>query len=163
MSKRSRKTSAVAAKRKSEDVHRCKYRRRVSQLERQLAQQTRALQVVRSRLMILRLAMGPRTSVLALEKMNEAHNRHSGEESLSRDFIRNAVIVRDKSTCYLCRRVLERHEITLDHYIPIVCGGTFSIDNLRVACDPCNTLKGDRLYEELDLRQFRKHNPKYKR
>lgn len=61
---------------------------------------------------------------------------------------RAAVIKRDRSTCYWCRRVLQLNEISLDHIIPISKGGTHSETNLTVSCKPCNSSKGAKLLQQ---------------
>lgn len=58
--------------------------------------------------------------------------------------LREAIIGRDKSTCYLCSRHLQLHEVTLDHVIPSAKGGAHTAANLRVACRKCNSGKGAR-------------------
>lgn len=58
---------------------------------------------------------------------------------------RKAIVARDNSTCYLCKRTLSPHEITLDHYIPLSAGGPHTMANLRVACRPCNSRKWNHL------------------
>jgi 5-methylcytosine-specific restriction protein A len=54
---------------------------------------------------------------------------------------RKAIIERDSSTCYLCRRTLARDEVTLDHVLALARGGSHTADNLRVACMGCNVRK----------------------
>lgn len=61
-----------------------------------------------------------------------------------------AITKRDNSTCYLCLRHLEPHEITYDHVVPIARNGDHTNANHRVACSPCNSRKNDKLLEELD-------------
>lgn len=64
---------------------------------------------------------------------------------------RQIIIERDNSTCYLwCKRKLPPHMITLDHVVPLSRGGTHTYDNLRVACQSCNSRKNAKLLEELD-------------
>lgn len=63
---------------------------------------------------------------------------------------RAAIIKRDNSTCYLCLRVVTEDTIHLDHVIPLKRGGSHTYDNLRVACQRCNSRKKDRLVSELD-------------
>ena len=60
------------------------------------------------------------------------------------------IIERDAATCYMCRRKLAFEEITLDHVRPRSRGGDDSDSNLKVACEPCNNRKGDRLPEECE-------------
>ncbi len=56
---------------------------------------------------------------------------------------REDIIRRDKSTCYLCGKTCEPHEIHLDHVMPLSKGGHHTAENLRVACSTCNLAKGD--------------------
>jgi hypothetical protein len=53
------------------------------------------------------------------------------------------IVVRDRSTCAYCARVLTRSEIQLDHVLPRVEGGRDRADNLVVACASCNQSRGD--------------------
>jgi 5-methylcytosine-specific restriction protein A len=67
---------------------------------------------------------------------------------------RQAVILRDHSTCYLCNRVLQNNEITLDHVIPLARGGWDTESNLKVACRSCNCRKKNKLLSELNPEFF---------
>jgi 5-methylcytosine-specific restriction endonuclease McrA len=61
----------------------------------------------------------------------------------------NRLISQYGSQCYLCKEPFERKEdITLDHWIPKVEGGTDDITNLRLAHDRCNGEKGRLLPEQ---------------
>lgn len=60
------------------------------------------------------------------------------------------IVARDSSTCYLCGRILEINEVTLDHVVPLARGGSHINENLRVACRSCNGRKKDKLLSELD-------------
>ncbi len=55
---------------------------------------------------------------------------------------RKAVIERDNWTCYLCLQICTSQNVTLDHVVPLLRGGTHTVDNLRVACRSCNSSKG---------------------
>lgn len=57
---------------------------------------------------------------------------------------RSLIVLRDKSICYICKKLLKTNEVTLDHVIPLAKGGHHSYLNLRVACRPCNSRKGHR-------------------
>lgn len=53
---------------------------------------------------------------------------------------------RDGFKCYYCEHEFdELSEITIDHFYPKAHGGTWDIKNLRLACQPCNSLKSDTL------------------
>jgi len=75
-----------------------------------------------------------------------ARRRHARIEQVNR----RKIIERDNSTCYMCGRKLGYLEIVLDHVIPIARGGSHSEDNMKVACAPCNSRKGDKLPAECE-------------
>lgn len=57
-----------------------------------------------------------------------------------------ALVLRDGADCFLCRKPFkEELDITFDHWIPQSKGGTWDLDNLRLAHKRCNALKGDRI------------------
>ena len=64
------------------------------------------------------------------------------------------VFTRDQFKCYYCgldgKRDFESWLIlTIDHIHPHAKGGSRSMDNLVTACQPCNLLKGKRVYKSL--------------
>lgn len=62
-----------------------------------------------------------------------------------RPVIRSAIIARDDSMCWICKRTVPEHEIHLDHVIPISKGGKHDPENVKVTCAPCNLWKGNRI------------------
>lgn len=50
-----------------------------------------------------------------------------------------------KAPCYRCRKKLTFLTITVDRIIPGCEGGTYRRNNIRPACDPCNTSTGGKL------------------
>jgi 5-methylcytosine-specific restriction endonuclease McrA len=54
---------------------------------------------------------------------------------------RKEVLRRDKHTCQYCGST---KQLTLDHVLPRSKGGKHSWDNVVIACERCNSLKGDR-------------------
>jgi len=54
---------------------------------------------------------------------------------------RREVLRRDKHTCQYCGST---KKLTLDHVIPRSKGGKHSWDNVVIACERCNSRKGDR-------------------
>jgi 5-methylcytosine-specific restriction endonuclease McrA len=57
---------------------------------------------------------------------------------------RRAIYERDEGRCSYCGRMLMRNEATIDHVVPKSRGGADGWTNLVLACEPCNTRKGDR-------------------
>lgn len=52
--------------------------------------------------------------------------------------------IRDGADCFLCgKEFKEESDITFDHWIPQSRGGTWDLENLRLAHKRCNALKGD--------------------
>jgi 5-methylcytosine-specific restriction endonuclease McrA len=52
----------------------------------------------------------------------------------------------DGTCCWWCRKELPLEELTLDHLRPKSRGGSNSLENLRLACLPCNTSRGNSSY-----------------
>ena len=53
-----------------------------------------------------------------------------------------AIVARDGAACWICDEPIAADAATLDHVKPRCRGGTSTLDNLRIACAPCNSLKG---------------------
>ena len=86
----------------------------------------------------------------------ELHLRE--EEKSVKDFLRKSDLKmtrpeliqfladRDGDFCFICKKGWdENDEVTIDHWIPLARGGTWHLDNLRLAHKPCNARKGDRM------------------
>ena len=54
-------------------------------------------------------------------------------------------------TCYLCLKCIKFGEDSLEHKIPLSCGGTNEYNNLAVACRSCNSSKGAKTTQEYIL------------
>lgn len=50
--------------------------------------------------------------------------------------------------CYLCDNVFQTNDLTIDHVLPKIKGGSRACNNLMPACRHCNTLKGDKFTQE---------------
>ncbi|NES97570.1 MAG: HNH endonuclease [Desertifilum sp. SIO1I2] len=50
------------------------------------------------------------------------------------------------SCCWWCGCNLPPEKLTLDHLKPSSRGGTNSLENLRLACSPCNSSRGNSLF-----------------
>lgn len=62
--------------------------------------------------------------------------------SRSRRRLRQRVYWRDNGICAYCGKLVKYDDSTLDHVQPLVLGGSHSIHNTVLACQPCNREKG---------------------
>jgi len=65
--------------------------------------------------------------------------------------IRRRRLFKADPRCSYCGCDLNWHTATLDHVVPTSKGGTDSMDNLVLACQPCNVQKADKLLAEGDV------------
>jgi 5-methylcytosine-specific restriction endonuclease McrA len=61
-------------------------------------------------------------------------------------FSKANLYVRDLYTCQYCNTPYTKHNLTLDHVLPISKGGKTSWTNIVAACGPCNTRKSNRTH-----------------
>lgn len=56
------------------------------------------------------------------------------------------IIERDGDFCYICKKDFSKKDKrTIDHWIPLSKGGTWSLENLRLAHKKCNAWKSNRV------------------
>ncbi|MGB7271898.1 MAG: HNH endonuclease [Geitlerinemataceae cyanobacterium] len=48
--------------------------------------------------------------------------------------------------CWWCRKALLYQQLTIEHLKPKSKGGSNNLENLRLACSPCNQGRRDSLY-----------------
>jgi len=53
-----------------------------------------------------------------------------------------------KGKCYYCEKRFHPSELTMDHVVPIIRGGTSNKSNLVTACEDCNQKKNNLLPSE---------------
>jgi hypothetical protein len=58
---------------------------------------------------------------------------------------RARLLRKNGSRCYLCHETFLANQLTLDHLKPRSRGGSNKLENLRLACFPCNNRRSDRL------------------
>ena len=56
--------------------------------------------------------------------------------------MRGRVYSKDRGICGICGKPVNRYEFTIDHIIPLAKGGSNDEDNLQVAHEFCNKVKG---------------------
>lgn len=71
-------------------------------------------------------------------------------------FSRPNIFIRDNYHCQYCGSQFPKGQLTLDHVIPIVQGGSKSWENIVTACKPCNQRKGGRTPSQAGLSLVRK-------
>jgi len=59
------------------------------------------------------------------------------------------IYIRDNFECVYCGA---KHDLTIDHVIPISKGGENTWDNMVSACRRCNSKKGDRTPDEANMK-----------
>lgn len=75
-----------------------------------------------------------------VEDVKEKPNKSTRKEII--EFVSR----RDGYFCYICDKPFRSpKDVTIDHFWPLAHGGTWALDNLKLAHQPCNNLKGDAL------------------
>lgn len=70
-------------------------------------------------------------------------------------FSRANIYARDHHTCQYCGQKCSTDDLTFDHVIPIVKGGSKTWNNIVTSCIDCNHQKGGRTPEEAGMRLIR--------
>jgi 5-methylcytosine-specific restriction endonuclease McrA len=70
---------------------------------------------------------------------------------LSIPLTRRTVMLRDNYTCQYCGAQPPKSNLTIDHVVPKVRGGSTTWENLVCACKPCNLRKGSRTPEDANM------------
>ena len=71
---------------------------------------------------------------------------------LSIPLTRRTVMMRDNYTCQYCGTQPPKSNLTIDHVLPKVRGGSTTWENVVCACKLCNLRKGSRTPEEANMR-----------
>lgn len=58
------------------------------------------------------------------------------------DNVKKLLYMNANGKCALCGRKLLFEDITIDHKIPLACGGADSVENLQICCLEDNQFKG---------------------
>ena len=48
-----------------------------------------------------------------------------------------------QAKCFYCNSLLKRHEVTMDHLLPVSKGGQSNKNNVVICCKACNNKKRD--------------------
>lgn len=67
------------------------------------------------------------------------------------------LLLRDGLVCYLCGGGFDSSELRIEHKLPRSRGGKDNLENLGLACSPCDGEKGDMTVEE--YRAYLERNP----
>lgn len=90
-------------------------------------------------------------SILRLLKYVKIRRRHQDVK-----FSRANIYARDHHTCQYCGKKCATENLTFDHVIPSVRGGTKTWGNIVTCCIDCNHRKGGRTPEEAGMRLIRR-------
>lgn len=71
-------------------------------------------------------------------------------------FSRSNIFLRDGYVCQYCGIKANSYDLTLDHIVPKSLGGESCWENVVTACQKCNSHKGDRPLECVELKLIRK-------
>lgn len=80
------------------------------------------------------------------KKVREELQLIKGTESYRQ--LRIKMLKRQAFLCAYCGCSLEGKAANIEHILPVRIGGTNKIDNLVMACQPCNKRKGNKLYHK---------------
>jgi len=72
-------------------------------------------------------------------KQTSAEEKASAKEKIAN------IMMLEKSVCGYCGMEHETKRMHVDHIVPISRGGRHAADNIQIACQRCNTSKGDRM------------------
>ena len=68
-----------------------------------------------------------------------------------------ALVARDGQTCWYCGFLLEWEEMTVEHMVSLSSGGPNHLDNLVIACEPCNQEAHTKSVSEKPFHIFRNY------
>jgi len=71
-------------------------------------------------------------------------------------FSRANIYARDRYTCQYCGNKCRAEDLTFDHVVPIVMGGTKTWGNIVTCCVDCNHQKGGKTPEKAEMKLIRK-------
>ena len=66
-------------------------------------------------------------------------------------FSRSNIFLRDMYRCQYCSNIFDSKQLTLDHVVPRSKGGETSWENIVTSCKTCNTSKGSKTIEPINL------------
>jgi 5-methylcytosine-specific restriction endonuclease McrA len=66
-------------------------------------------------------------------------------------FSRKMLFKRDKYRCIYCNKSLKPDQATVDHIVPRSAGGISSFTNCVTSCYQCNSKKGNRTLEQVNM------------
>lgn len=74
-------------------------------------------------------------------KLNRRKRRRK-QLAINNKLKRKLIPNNDFGICCYCKNTFNAKELTIEHKTPICLGGTSEIENIDLACAPCNQLKG---------------------
>lgn len=64
--------------------------------------------------------------------------------------------IRDQGCCQYCGKHFKRQKLTMDHVYPKSKGGMLNWQNVVLSCKGCNSRKGSKLLQQVDMKLIKK-------
>ncbi len=82
-----------------------------------------------------------RGNQVSKRRRNARRSRSQNDQRVSGR--KRRVAKRDGRRCYLCGATFVLTDLTEEHVVPKSRGGSNNIENIKLACQPCNEAKGN--------------------
>jgi 5-methylcytosine-specific restriction endonuclease McrA len=71
------------------------------------------------------------------------HKKKRRKQQLINQKLRKTLLSQiESASCCYCNQIFSAQELTIEHKIPLCMGGNSDIENIALACAPCNRAKG---------------------
>lgn len=98
----------------------------------------------------------PQKAIQAAFKPPKQNKQHERNKSKVNKRIRDRLWHSQKGLCNWCGERVSKDEATLDHIVALSRGGGNGLDNLCMACEECNSKRGNNCTtEELTVNQIK--------
>lgn len=77
------------------------------------------------------------------DRRKQRRKQHCINKKLRKIFLGNV----DCAKCCYCNKQFPTNQLTIEHKIPLCMGGTSNIENIDIACGPCNRAKGKEAWQ----------------
>jgi 5-methylcytosine-specific restriction protein A len=96
----------------------------------------------------------------------ERRKRRRGRSKISKKLKKKLFGHLFMAPCCYCRRVFMVDDLTIEHVIPLILGGTHDEANIALACAPCNHQRGKEAWfhkRQLRKQYYEQHSAQYQK